>query len=60
MPKTPFRRRYGYPCSSEMHCALADMYEADGRFAENIDKHGAGLTPFVSEAIRLNAQRNGR
>jgi hypothetical protein len=35
------------------------MYEQDSRFAENIDKHGAGLTPFLSAAIRANAKRHG-
>ena len=45
----------------EMHCGLADMYEADQRFQENIDKHGApGLTTFLSAAIRANAKRSGK
>jgi MerR family transcriptional regulator, thiopeptide resistance regulator len=47
--------RWFYPCSHEMHARLADMYEADPRFAENIDKAGAGLTPFLSAAIRANS-----
>lgn len=49
--------RWFYPCSSAIHCGLADMYEADSRFATNIDKHGAGLTPYLSAAIRANAAR---
>jgi DNA-binding transcriptional MerR regulator len=49
--------RWFYPCSRQMHCGLADMYEADQRFQENIDKHAAGLTTFLSAAIRANAQR---
>lgn len=49
--------RWFYPCSYEMHRGLADMYEHDARFAENIDKHGAGLTPFLAAAIRANAAR---
>jgi MerR family transcriptional regulator, thiopeptide resistance regulator len=49
--------RWFYPCSHEMHARLADMYEADPRFAENIDKAAAGLTPFLSAAIRANAAR---
>ncbi len=53
--------RWFYPCSSERHCGLADMYEADQRFQENIDKHGApGLTTFLSAAIRANAKRAGK
>jgi len=50
--------RWFYPCSHAMHCALADMYEADERFARNIDRFGEGLTPFLAEAIRRNAERN--
>lgn len=50
--------RWFYPCSHEMHTRLADMYEADPRFAENIDKAAAGLTPFLSAAIRANAARS--
>jgi MerR family transcriptional regulator, thiopeptide resistance regulator len=49
--------RWFYPCSAQMHCGLADMYEADQRFQDNIDKHAAGLTAFLSAAIRANAQR---
>jgi MerR family transcriptional regulator, thiopeptide resistance regulator len=49
--------RWFYPCSAQMHAALADMYEADARFASNIDKHADGLTAFWSAAIRANALR---
>jgi DNA-binding transcriptional MerR regulator len=49
--------RWFYPCSKPMHARLADMYEADERFAANIDGHAEGLTPFLSAAIRANAQR---
>ena len=51
--------RWFYPCSVAMHCGLAAMYEGDERFAENIDKHGEGLTPFLVAAIRANAERRG-
>jgi MerR family transcriptional regulator, thiopeptide resistance regulator len=51
--------RWFYPCPHDMHVGLADMYEADSRFAENIDKFGAGLTAFLSAAIRANARRHG-
>jgi DNA-binding transcriptional MerR regulator len=51
--------RWFYPCSHEMHAQLAELYEQDGRFAANIDKFGAGLTPFLAEAIRANAKRHG-
>jgi DNA-binding transcriptional MerR regulator len=49
--------RWFYPCSAAMHAGLADMWEADPRFRENIDKHGAGLTAFLAAAVRANARR---
>lgn len=51
--------RWFYPCSPAMHAGLADLYEADERFAANIDRFGAGLTPFLAAAIRANARRAG-
>ena len=50
--------RWFYPCSTGMHTNLADLWEADARFAENIDKHAAGLTPFLAAAVRANARRH--
>jgi DNA-binding transcriptional MerR regulator len=49
--------RWFYPCSAGMHCDLADLWETDQRFAENIDRHGAGLTTFLAAAVRANAGR---
>jgi DNA-binding transcriptional MerR regulator len=49
--------RWFYPCPPKMHVGLADLYEADARFAANIDKFGEGLTPFLAAAIRANAGR---
>ncbi len=51
--------RWFYPCSFEMHRGLAALYEQDPRFAENLDKHGPQLTPFLAAAIRENAKRHG-
>ncbi len=51
--------RWFYPCSHAMHVSLAEGYAVDSRFAENIDRFGAGLTPFLSAAIRANARRVG-
>jgi MerR family transcriptional regulator, thiopeptide resistance regulator len=51
--------RWFYPCSLELHRALAGGYESDARFAANIDKYGAGLTTFLIAAIRANADRTG-
>jgi DNA-binding transcriptional MerR regulator len=49
--------RWFYPCDRAMHARLADLYENDGRFAANIDRYGAGLTPFLVAAIRANGRR---
>lgn len=49
--------RWFYPCSLAMHSGLADLWEADGRFAASIDRHGAGLTPYLAAAVRANAGR---
>lgn len=49
--------RWFYPCEAKMHAGLADMYEADERFAATIDKYGRGLTTWWSAAMRANAQR---
>jgi DNA-binding transcriptional MerR regulator len=49
--------RWFYPCSVVMHERLADMYESDPRFSENIDKYGEGLTGFLASAIRANGVR---
>ena len=48
--------RWFYPCSASMHCALAEMYENDSRFAETIDKFAPRLTQFLGAAIRENAR----
>jgi len=51
--------RWFYPCSRAMHARLADMWEADTRFANNIDKYGgAGFTPYLAAAVRANAERS--
>jgi MerR family transcriptional regulator, thiopeptide resistance regulator len=52
--------RWFYPCSLEMHRGLADMWEADRRYAESIDKAGAaaGLTEYLAAAVRANAARS--
>jgi MerR family transcriptional regulator, thiopeptide resistance regulator len=43
--------RWFYACSKEMHEALGQMYVADPRFAENLDKVAPGFAKFLSEAI---------
>ena len=49
--------RWFYPCSAQMHCGLADLWEGDRRFADSIDKHGAGLTQYLAAAVRANVNR---
>lgn len=49
--------RWFYPCDAKTHAGLADLYEADDRFATNIDKYGRGLTTWWSAAIRANARQ---
>ena len=49
--------RWFYPCNLGLHARLADLYEADSRFAASIDEHGSGLTPYLAAAIRANAAR---
>lgn len=50
-------QRY-YPCSHAMQCGLADMYEADERFRNYYDRHGAGVAAYLAAAIRANAARH--
>lgn len=41
-----------YDCSDEGMLGLASLYEADERFAKNIDKAGEGTARFMTAAIR--------
>ncbi|MGO9971574.1 MAG: MerR family transcriptional regulator [Solirubrobacteraceae bacterium] len=47
--------RWFYPCSREMHRALAKMYIDDPRFAASHDKVEPGLAAYVRDAIVANA-----
>ena len=51
--------RWFYPCSHAMHRGLGQMYVADARFTENIDKSGEGTAAFLAAAIEANADRRG-
>lgn len=44
--------RWFYECSTEVHAGLGQMYVADQRFADNIDKSGEGLSAYMSAAIK--------
>jgi len=41
-----------YLCTDEILMGLGQMYVADERFQNNIDKHAAGTAAFIREAIR--------
>jgi DNA-binding transcriptional MerR regulator len=43
--------RWFYPCSTEMHRGLAEMYVADPRFTANFDKVAPGLAQFIRDAV---------
>lgn len=44
--------RWFYPCSSQMHKGLGEMYVADPRFTANLDKKaGEGFARFLRDAI---------
>ncbi len=49
--------RWYYGCSPVMHVGLADLYEADPRFAKHYDDRSKGLASYVAAAIRANARR---
>ena len=40
-----------YTCTNDILAGLGQMYVADERFKNNIDKHAPGTAAFVSESI---------
>lgn len=42
-----------YTCTNEILIGLGQMYVADERFKNNIDKHTPGTAEYVSEAIKI-------
>jgi len=40
-----------YTCTDEILLGLGQMYVADERFKENIDKHGSGTAEYIQKAI---------
>jgi len=51
--------RWFYPCSPDMHRGLGEMYVADSRFTENLDKVKPGLAQYWRDANVANAARKG-
>ena len=42
-----------YTCTNEILAGLGQMYVADERFKDNIDKHGDGTAEFVAKVIEI-------
>ena len=46
-----------YTCTDEILAGLGQMYVADERFKNNIDKHTPGTAAFISEAITVYCRK---
>ena len=46
-----------YTCTNEILAGLGQMYVADERFKNNIDKHAPGTAAFISEAITVYCRK---
>ena len=47
-----------YPCTDEIFAGLGQMYSADGRFRDSIDRAGgSGTAEFASRAIAAYLRR---
>ena len=42
-----------YTCTNDILVGLGEMYVADERFKDNIDKHGDGTAQFMNNAIKV-------
>ena len=49
--------RWYYDCSYEIHRGLGEMYVSDERFRANYDALAPGLSEFIRDAARANAER---
>ena len=49
--------RWYYDCSHEIHRGLGEMYVGDERFRANYDLLAPGLSEFICDATRANAER---
>jgi MerR family transcriptional regulator, thiopeptide resistance regulator len=49
--------RWYYDCSHEIHRGLGEMYVSDERFRANYDLLAPGLSEFICDATRANAER---
>lgn len=46
-----------YHCTDEILSGLGQMYVADERFKNNIDKHADGTAAFISQAIAVYCRK---
>ena len=46
-----------YACTDEILAGLGQMYVADDRFRNNIDKHGGGTAAFISDAVGIYCKK---
>lgn len=49
--------RWYYDCNYEIHWGLGEMYVSDERFRANYDALAPGLSEFIRDATRANAER---
>lgn len=52
-----FNQNFGVQYTLEAFAGLGQMYIADERFTQNIDRYGQGLSRFLAEAMGIFAQR---
>lgn len=51
--------RYHYHCTPQILLYLANLYVDDARFAENIDRFGAGTARFMRDALKAYCKTLG-
>ena len=49
--------KHYYHCTNQILAGLGQMYVADERFKNNIDKHADGTATFIREAIDIYCQK---
>ena len=49
-----------YNCTDEILAGLGQMYSADERFRNNINKNGEGTAEFIAEAIECKLRGNSQ
>ncbi|MBQ3403945.1 MAG: MerR family transcriptional regulator [Oscillospiraceae bacterium] len=49
-----------YDCTDQILAGLGEMYVADERFRENIDRHGQGTAQYISRAIQHSSREQAK